>query len=138
MHALNPLEDVLGIGDRDARMSSGAMRAIAAEGRGVVVLLRDLTMKIVGAVRSLAADAAPIRARRADPVALGLHDLILLTNSPQPKVVGLDAYGLTIAGTRPISGVRHGRSTRDPMAHCRCRRFDKPVRLLIVVAPLLP
>jgi 3,4-dihydroxy 2-butanone 4-phosphate synthase / GTP cyclohydrolase II len=33
---------------------------------------------------------------------LGLHDLILLTNSPQPRVIGLDAYGLTIAGTRPI------------------------------------
>jgi len=25
-----------------------------------------------------------------------------VTNSPQPKVVGLDAYGLKIAGTRPI------------------------------------
>ena len=34
---------------------------------------------------------------------LGLSKLILLTNSPQPKVVGLDAYGLEIVGTRKVS-----------------------------------
>ena len=33
---------------------------------------------------------------------LGLSRLVLLTNSPPPKVVGLDAYGLSIAGTRAI------------------------------------
>ena len=36
-------------------------------------------------------------------VSLGLRDLILLTNSPKPRVVGLDAYGLSIAGTRRIT-----------------------------------
>ena len=35
--------------------------------------------------------------------AMGLHDLILLTDSPQTKYLGLDAYGLTITGTRPIT-----------------------------------
>jgi 3,4-dihydroxy 2-butanone 4-phosphate synthase / GTP cyclohydrolase II len=34
---------------------------------------------------------------------LACHELILLTNSPQPKVVGLEAYGLTITGTRRIT-----------------------------------
>jgi 3,4-dihydroxy 2-butanone 4-phosphate synthase/GTP cyclohydrolase II len=34
--------------------------------------------------------------------ALGLHDLVLLTNSPNPRPVGLDGYGLRIVGTRPI------------------------------------
>jgi len=29
--------------------------------------------------------------------------MILLTNSPKPRVVGLDAYGLSIVGTRKIS-----------------------------------
>jgi len=28
--------------------------------------------------------------------------MILLTNSPSPKVVGLDGYGLSISGTRKI------------------------------------
>ena len=33
----------------------------------------------------------------------GISDMVLLTNSPKPKVVGLDAYGLNIVGTRKIS-----------------------------------
>ena len=33
---------------------------------------------------------------------LGLSDLILLTNSPSPKVIGLEAYGLSIVGTKRI------------------------------------
>jgi 3,4-dihydroxy 2-butanone 4-phosphate synthase/GTP cyclohydrolase II len=34
---------------------------------------------------------------------LGLSQITLLTNSPKPKVVGLEAYGLEIAGTRKVS-----------------------------------
>ena len=34
--------------------------------------------------------------------ALGLSELVLLTNSPSPRPVGLEGYGLSIAGTRPI------------------------------------
>ena len=34
--------------------------------------------------------------------ALGLHELILLTNSPSPRPVGLEGYGLSIAGVRPL------------------------------------
>jgi 3,4-dihydroxy 2-butanone 4-phosphate synthase/GTP cyclohydrolase II len=33
---------------------------------------------------------------------LGLHELVLLTDSPSTKYVGLDAYGLSITGSRPI------------------------------------
>ena len=78
------------------------MCLIAAEGRGVVVLLRDLHMKIAGG-----AEVSPQTLRQYGLGAqilssLGLHDLILLTNSPRPKVVGLEAYGLAITGTRPI------------------------------------
>ena len=36
---------------------------------------------------------------------LGLSKIVLLTNSPRPKVVGLDAYGLEIVGTRKISEI---------------------------------
>jgi 3,4-dihydroxy 2-butanone 4-phosphate synthase/GTP cyclohydrolase II len=36
---------------------------------------------------------------------LGVSKLVLLTNSPKPKVVGLDAYGLEIVGTRKISEI---------------------------------
>ena len=78
------------------------MKLIADEGRGVLVLLRDTTMK-------LQADdvVSPQTLRQYGLGAqilstLGLSRLILLTNSPTPKVVGLDAYGLSIEGTRRI------------------------------------
>ncbi len=102
MHALDPLQDVLGIGAAHAGDLHGAMRLIAAEGRGVVVLLRDLSMKL-----ALDDSASPQTLRQYGLgaqilAALGLHSLTLVTNSPQPRVVGLEAYGLNIAGTRPI------------------------------------
>ncbi len=103
MHALHPLEDVLGIG-RGSSDLENAMRVIGQEGRGVVVLLRDPKAK-------LATDgvASPQKLRQYGLgaqilSALGLSRLILLTNSPLPDVVGLDAYGLSIEGTHPIPG----------------------------------
>ena len=98
MHAMNPLEDALGIGDSDL---AGAMKVIADEGRGVVVLLRDTEMKIdPGGV-------SPTRLRQYGLgaqilAALGVHEMELVTNSGAPRVVGLEAYGLSITGTRPI------------------------------------
>jgi 3,4-dihydroxy 2-butanone 4-phosphate synthase / GTP cyclohydrolase II len=104
MHTLDPLLDVVGLGPTGRTQEFGeAMRLIAREGRGVLVLLRDLHMK-------LAADSevSPQTLRQYGLgaqilVSLGLHDLVLLTNSPQPKVVGLEAYGLSIVGTRRIT-----------------------------------
>lgn len=102
MHALDPLQDVLGIGESHTGDLRGAMRLIAEEGRGVVVLLRDVSMKL-----HLGDEASPQTLRQYGLgaqilAALGLHELELVTNSPQPRVVGLEAYGLHIAGTRPI------------------------------------
>jgi len=102
MHAMNPLEDVLGIGEDHAGDLRGAMRLIARQGRGVVVLLRDTTMKL-----TLGDGVSPQTLRQYGLgaqilAALGLHELTLVTNSPTPRVVGLEAYGLHIAGTCPI------------------------------------
>lgn len=104
MHALNPIEDVLGLGPSPASEMAQAMQAIADEGRGVVVLLRDTQMKIdpeggqsPQTLRQYGLGAQIL-------AALGLSELELLTNSPAPNVVGLDAYGLSITGTRPIKG----------------------------------
>jgi 3,4-dihydroxy 2-butanone 4-phosphate synthase/GTP cyclohydrolase II len=104
MHTLDPLLDVVGLGGPGRTAEFGAaMKAIAAEGRGVLVLLRDLHMKLTSDN-----DVSPQTLRQYGLgaqilVSLGLKDLILLTNSPQPKVVGLEAYGLAIAGTRRIT-----------------------------------
>ncbi|MEO1317464.1 MAG: 3,4-dihydroxy-2-butanone-4-phosphate synthase, partial [Pseudomonadota bacterium] len=34
--------------------------------------------------------------------ALGVSEMVMLTNSPAPKVVGLEGYGIKITDTRPI------------------------------------
>jgi 3,4-dihydroxy 2-butanone 4-phosphate synthase/GTP cyclohydrolase II len=101
VHALNPLEDVLGIGAHGELPS--AMRLIAAEGRGVVVLLRDTTMKMVESGEHSPQTLRQYGLGAQILSALGLHEITLVTNSKAPKVVGLEAYGLSIAGTRPIT-----------------------------------
>ncbi|QFS81953.1 Riboflavin biosynthesis protein RibBA [Roseivivax sp. THAF40] len=104
MHALDPMLDVVGTGPaKRADEFRDAMRIVAEEGRGAVILLRDTSMKMGNTQ-----DVSPSTLRQYGLGAqilssLGLSKLILLTNSPTPKVVGLDAYGLEIVGTRKIS-----------------------------------
>ncbi|WP_207327907.1 MULTISPECIES: 3,4-dihydroxy-2-butanone-4-phosphate synthase [Yoonia] len=106
MHALDPMLDVVGVGPKGRRNEFGdAMQLIADEGRGALVLLRDLQMKL-----DPSEEATPQTLRQYGLgaqilSALGLHDITLLTNSPKPRVVGLDAYGLEIVGTRKISEI---------------------------------
>ncbi len=107
MHALDPILDVVGAGPKGrAREFGAAMEQIAAEGRGVLVLLRDLHMKL-----AIGTEVSPQTLRQYGLGAqilssLGLRKIVLLTNSPRPKVIGLDAYGLEITGTRPIAEVK--------------------------------
>lgn len=104
MHAMDPMLDIIGTGPKGRADEFGAaMTQVAEEGRGVVVLLRDTSMKL-----DVHDDVSPKTLRQYGLGAqilssLGLSDLILLTNSPTPKVVGLDAYGLEIVGTKKIS-----------------------------------
>ena len=101
---VDPLLDVVGTGPRGrAGEFADAMRLIAEEERGVVVLLRDLEMKIVheGEVSPQTLRQYGLGAQILS--SLGLSRLELLTNSGTPKVVGLDAYGLEITGTRKIT-----------------------------------
>jgi 3,4-dihydroxy 2-butanone 4-phosphate synthase/GTP cyclohydrolase II len=104
MHTLDPLLDVVGLGPAGRTAEFGeAMRLIAAEGRGVLVLLRDLHMKLTsdGEVSPQTLRQYGLGAQIL--VSLGLRELVLLTNSPKPKVVGLEGYGLSITGTRRIT-----------------------------------
>ncbi len=110
MHQLDILEDVLGMEGGHFGQAQEAMKAIAAEGRGALVLLRDMTPDLVSRRLSAGASDAPKRLRQYGVgaqilAALGVTDMILLTNSPKPDVVGLDAYGLSITGARRISGL---------------------------------
>lgn len=104
MHAEDPMLDIVGTGPKGrAHEFEHAMQAVAEEGRGVVVLLRDTSMNL-----ETSESSSPKTLRRYGLGAqilssLGLSKLTLLTNSPTPKVVGLEAYGLEIVGTRKIS-----------------------------------
>ncbi|MCC6864280.1 MAG: 3,4-dihydroxy-2-butanone-4-phosphate synthase [Rhodobacteraceae bacterium] len=101
VHSLNPLEDVLGIGG--AGELPAAMRLIASEGRGVVVLLRDTTTKMVESGEHSPQTLRQYGLGAQILSALGLSKITLVTNSQAPKVVGLEAYDLSITGTHPIA-----------------------------------
>ncbi|MGR3455200.1 3,4-dihydroxy-2-butanone-4-phosphate synthase [Pseudooceanicola sp.] len=105
MHALDPLKDVAGLGGPGrAREFGDAMNTIAKSGRGVIVLLRDTHMRL-----ATGAEVSPQVLKQYGLGAqilssLGIHKMVLLTNSPKPSIVGLEAYGLEITGTRRIEG----------------------------------
>ncbi len=115
VHASSVLSDVLGIGADESRTTlvQKAMEAVAEEGRGVVVVIRDVwpmgVTDRLGPGSSGTEEAEP-EAKRILEVGIGsqiLHDLgvremILLSNSPMPKVIGIEGYGLTIVGHRRL------------------------------------
>ena len=103
-HALNPLEDVLGLGTSAPDELPRAMKLIAEEGRGAVLLLREPNQRL----RLDEDDDAPRTIKRTGLGAqmlasIGVHELVLLTDNPQTKYTGLEAYNLKIVGSRPIT-----------------------------------
>ncbi|MEQ1649243.1 MAG: 3,4-dihydroxy-2-butanone-4-phosphate synthase [Hyphomicrobiaceae bacterium] len=122
VHAVNPTSDLLGIGAQGDRaaMLHRSMDLIAAEGRGVIVIIRDLRPKAVSQfMASLTATEPQADAmkkgrrpseRRQVEIGigsqiladLGVTDMVLLTNSPSHVYVGLEGYGLSIVGQRKI------------------------------------
>ena len=116
VHAVNVLGDLLGVGEPAGAESqvAKAMHAIEREGRGVIVLIRDLGPKSVSdwvnRRSAPAKQAHAARGRRQVEIGvgsqilrdLGVHDMVLLTNTPTDVYVGLEAYGLRIVGTRAI------------------------------------
>ena len=101
-HAVHEASDILGLGPKSPDELPRAMELIAAEGRGVVCLFRQPRNALYAAE-----DEGPRTIKQTGLGAqilskLGVNDLVLLTDSPETRYVGLDAYGLTITGTRPI------------------------------------
>ncbi len=102
-HALNELEDVLGLGAEPAHTLPLAMKIIAEEGRGAVLLFREPHPRLDFGEE----DDGPKIVKRTGlgsqiMVTLGISKMILLTDSPRTRYLGIDAYGLSIVGTRPI------------------------------------
>jgi 3,4-dihydroxy 2-butanone 4-phosphate synthase/GTP cyclohydrolase II len=113
MHALNVLEDVVGLGGTENRhaLVERALRQLAQAERGVLVLIRESNNSLVSAkLRGAAGEGArDASARLVDYgvgaqilLDLGICEMELLSNSPLPKIIGLEGYGLKIVGRRPI------------------------------------
>ncbi|KEP71427.1 3,4-dihydroxy-2-butanone-4-phosphate synthase [Thioclava sp. BHET1] len=102
-HSLNILDDVLGIGTSPANEVRRAMEIVAAEGRGAVCLFRDPSAKLLREEEQGPRTIKQIGLGSQILSTMGLNELILLTDNPATRYVGLDAYGLSIVGTRPIS-----------------------------------
>jgi 3,4-dihydroxy 2-butanone 4-phosphate synthase/GTP cyclohydrolase II len=101
-HALHEASDILGLGPKPVRELPRAMELIAEEGRGVVCLFREPRHALYAPE-----DDGPRTIKQTGLGAqilseLGLKELELLTDSPATTYLGLDAYGLSIVGTRPI------------------------------------
>ena len=115
VHAVNITHDLLGIGTEGARgtLIQKSMEMIKREGRGVVVLLRDLRPRSVSdwiTRRSTPAEKGKVEERRLVEIGigsqilrdLGIKEMTLLTNQPQSRYIGLEGYGLKIVGTKRI------------------------------------
>ena len=116
VQALNVLHDVLGIGGHgdSGTAIEQSMRAIEQEGRGVIILIRDLRAKSISdwVLRQTephgTSDASKERRQVEIGIGsqiladLGIKDMVLLTTSPAHVYVGLEAFGLRITGTRKI------------------------------------
>jgi 3,4-dihydroxy 2-butanone 4-phosphate synthase / GTP cyclohydrolase II len=117
VHAVNVLADLLGIGSSGGTRGAlieKAMAEIARDGRGVIVLIRDLRPK--GVSSSIAQNAERNKRKHTDPERrrveigvgsqilreLGVSDMVLLSNAPPSRYVGLEAFGLRIVGQRRI------------------------------------
>ncbi|NIJ07944.1 3,4-dihydroxy 2-butanone 4-phosphate synthase/GTP cyclohydrolase II [Sphingomonas vulcanisoli] len=109
MHAINVFGDVFGDSGPRNGLLARSMQTIAAEGAGVVVLLERVGTLTDAVLRMAGAGNADMHELRDYGVGaqilaeLGIHDMILLTNSHH-TLVALDGYGLNIVAERAIEG----------------------------------
>lgn len=115
MHAINLFNDALGaLQSGKAGELQGAMRHIGKEGRGVIVVIREAYPTIISD-RVHAMNGESSRVVVTDPselrdygmgaqilIDLGIRDMVLLSNSPKMRVIGIDGYGLNVVDQRPI------------------------------------
>ena len=109
VHAFDILSDLLGERSSRGNVLHSAMRMIGAEGRGIVVLIREPSpTSLSDRAKVKLGDQPPeIVKLRAIGIGsqilrdLGVRDMILLSNSQRP-LVGLEGYGLRVVEQRGI------------------------------------
>jgi len=108
VHTTRLFNDLIGVKGYPHDAVRKSMEIIAKEGRGVVVLVRDLDYSIVSD------HFAPPRAARSEEKELreigigaqilsdiGVKEMIILSNTKR-NLIALEGYGLTVAGHHPI------------------------------------
>jgi 3,4-dihydroxy 2-butanone 4-phosphate synthase/GTP cyclohydrolase II len=105
MHSVDFLGDILGGNSNPALKRS--MEIIGEEGRGVIVILRETDPKSLSQRLSIQPDGKQGALKDYGIGAqilldLGVKTMTLLTDHPK-NVVGLEGYGLYIAGHRPLN-----------------------------------
>jgi 3,4-dihydroxy 2-butanone 4-phosphate synthase/GTP cyclohydrolase II len=114
MHALSIFDDVFARETERQGMLEGAMRIIGEEGAGVVVLINRPAPGHASAAIGELDGPRPVEDSNHEPseqrdygvgaqilAELGVQDMVLLTNT-RHSLVGLEGYGLSIVGERPI------------------------------------
>jgi len=110
MHALSIFADAFAEANGRGGLLEGAMRAIAEEGAGVIVVInRPMPDALSQALKVRAGEAQQRDTEQLRDygvgaqilAALGVHDMILLTNSHHTPVA-LGGYGLAIVAERPL------------------------------------
>jgi 3,4-dihydroxy 2-butanone 4-phosphate synthase/GTP cyclohydrolase II len=115
MHAINLFNDALGsLRSGKSGELQGAMRHIGEAGRGVIVVIREEYPTIISdrvhaangeASRVVVTDLSELRDYGMGAqilLDLGIRDMVLLSNSPKMRVIGIDGYGLNVVDQRPI------------------------------------
>ena len=111
MHALNLLDDILGdTHNGKAGELHRAMRMIGAVGRGVIVLLREfhptsLSDRLRARIESREETGGQLRDYGVGAqilLDLGVKEMILVSNTRR-TIIGLEGYGLTVVGQRPVT-----------------------------------
>jgi 3,4-dihydroxy 2-butanone 4-phosphate synthase / GTP cyclohydrolase II len=110
VHAMNTIDDVFGTSPRRETLIHKAMEIIGKEGRGVIVLIRESRPDAISS--RLARDQGTPEAGQQRLIEygigaqilldLGVHEMVLLSNSPARKIVGLEGYGLSVVGHRTM------------------------------------
>ena len=114
MHAMDIMTDALGdAGKGRAGQLQNSMKAIAEEGRGAVVVIRNpridaLSSRGMKNVEQEEGDAGGVSAELRNYgvgaqilLDLGIKEMTLLSNT-QHTIIGLEGYGLTVTGQKPI------------------------------------
>jgi 3,4-dihydroxy 2-butanone 4-phosphate synthase / GTP cyclohydrolase II len=110
VHASNTLDDVLAAGGHRDTLVHKAMDILGREGRGVIVLIRESRSDAISSRLKQGEGADRMGQQRLIEYGigaqilldLGVHEMVLMSNSPARKIVGLEGYGLKVVAHRSL------------------------------------